>query len=254
MANTSNVQAWYENDAFWSTMAPLMFSPRRLEGTPAEVDQIIALLNIQPGARVLDLACGPGRHSLEFARRGYRVTGVDRTTLYLKQAREQAAREGLDVEFVQCDMREFVRAGAFDAAINMFSAFGYFDDPADDRRVAQNVCEALGPGGAFLIQTMGKEVLARIFQERRWSEEDGVIWLEEGKILDNWARSETRWILFKDAERHEFRFTLRLYAATEMMALLQDCGFASTRIFGDLVGAPYDQDAKRLHAVARKAA
>ncbi len=254
MTDTMTPQEWYENDEFWATMAPLMFNARRLEGTPAEVDEIIALLNIQPGAQILDLACGPGRHSLEFARRGFRVTGVDRTTLYLKQAREQAAREGLDVEFVQTDMREFVRPNAFDAAINMFSAFGYFDDPADDRRVARNVCQSLDAGGAFLIQTMGKEVLAHIFQDRRWSEEDGMIWLEEGKVLDNWARSETRWILFKGAERHEFRFTLRLYAATEMIALLKDCGFASTHIFGDLAGAPYDQNAKRLHAVAHKTA
>jgi len=58
---------------------------------------------------VLELACGPGRHALEFARRGYRVTGVDRTARYLETAREKAGEEGLDVEWVEADMRTLRR-------------------------------------------------------------------------------------------------------------------------------------------------
>src|SRR5262249_22680408 len=100
---------WYEDDTFWDTFRDYMFSPARLEQTRAEVDQLVALLKLGSRARVLDLCCGIGRHSLEFARRGFRVTGVDRTAGYLEQARGGATRENLSIEFVHSDMRTFVR-------------------------------------------------------------------------------------------------------------------------------------------------
>ena len=83
--------AWHEQDQFWE-MVPL-FGPDRLEMAPEEVEGVISLLGIEPGASVLDLCCGVGRHSLELARRGYRVTGVDRTASYLQTASEKAAAE-----------------------------------------------------------------------------------------------------------------------------------------------------------------
>ncbi len=137
---------WYDDDSFWETFQGYMFDSRRLELTGAEVDRMIALLGLQSGAAVLDLCCGIGRHSMEFARRGFKVTGVDRTVPYLDQARASAAKENLEIEFVQSDMREFSRPAAFDGAINFFTAFGYFDDPADDARVARNLCDSIETG------------------------------------------------------------------------------------------------------------
>ena len=117
---------------------------------------------------MLDLCCGPGRHSLEFARRGFRVTGVDRTAHYLTTARAAATREGLTVEFVQEDMRHFHRPAAFDLALNLFSSFGYFEDVANDLRVLQHLHDSLKSGGQVLLEMAGKEPLARMFQPRTW--------------------------------------------------------------------------------------
>ena len=100
---------WHEDDVFWTTAESILFSQQRIENTPAQVDAIVSLLNLRQSDRVLDLACGVGRHSLELARRGYRVVGVDRTEQYLERARRTAAAEGIDVEFVLADMREFCR-------------------------------------------------------------------------------------------------------------------------------------------------
>ena len=77
------IQPWHEDDSFWETWGPLIFTPQRIADAIEEVTKIIKLLNIQPGSSVLDLGCGIGRHSLELARRGYQVTGVDRTRGYL---------------------------------------------------------------------------------------------------------------------------------------------------------------------------
>jgi SAM-dependent methyltransferase len=160
------VKSWHEQDVFWETVASILFSQRRWSDAPAEVEKVVSLLGIGPGTHILDLCRGVGRHSLELARRGFHVTGVDRTRLYLDRASKQAEAEALKVEFVQDDMRTFCRPDAFDAVINLFTSFSYFEDPEEDRQVLLNVYRSLKPGGVFLLEMLGKEILARIFRER----------------------------------------------------------------------------------------
>jgi len=243
---------WHEDDTFWETWGPVMFSQQRLADSPAEVEKIVSLLGLRPGARVLDLCCGVGRHSLELARRGFRVTGVDRTQRYLEQASGQADKEGLKVEFVRDDMRTFCRPDAFDAVINMFTSFSYFEDPEEDRQVVVNVYRSLKSGGAFILETIGKEVLARIFLESDWHEENGILVLQERKVSKNWGWMENRWIMLKDNKRTEFKVTHRLYSATELAAVLAGCGFAQVDVYGDLSGSAYDHTARRMILVGRR--
>jgi SAM-dependent methyltransferase len=246
------VSVWHEQDDFWETMAPKIFTRLHWEAAPIEVDNILAVLNLPESARVLDLCCGPGRHSLELARRGFQVTGVDRTVLYLDRAREQAAVEELHVEFVQDDMRTFRRPGAYDAVLNMYSSFGYFASPDEDRQVLKNIHASLKDGGRLLMDMMGKEVLATIFQERDWHENDGVLFLEERKISGDWNYIQNRWIMIDGDARAEFEFPLRIYSGTELSRLLAKCGFRSVQLYGDLPPKPYDQNANRLVALAVK--
>ena len=243
---------WHEDDAFWETWGPILFNRQRLANAVPQVEGVISLTGIKPGAHILDLGCGVGRHSLELTRRGFQVTGVDRTYKYLEQASEQASKEGLKVEFIREDMRTFSRPDAFDAAISLFTSFGYFEDPEEDRQVVANVYNSLKSDGIFLVDVHGKETLARIFREKDWREENGVLILEERKVTKNWSWMENRWIMLKDNKRAEFKVTHRLYAATELIALLTDCGFAQVNVYGDLEGAPYDQNAKRMVVVGRK--
>jgi SAM-dependent methyltransferase len=243
---------WHEQDDFWETVP--LFDEQSLERAPAEVDAVLSLLDLEPGAAVLDLCCGVGRHSLELARRGYRVTGVDRTAAFLETSRRQAAAEGLDVEWIQADMREFVRAGAFAAAVNLFTSFGYFEDPAQDLRVAENLVQSLLPGGRLVMEIMGKEILARIFRPRDWRElPDGSLFLEERSVCQDWTWIQSRWILVKDGKRKEYPLSHRLYDGAGLRTLLIQAGFESVALYGDLAGSPYDTEARRLVAVARKA-
>jgi len=248
----TEVKSWHEDDVFWEMWGPVMFSQQRWADTPIEVEGIISLLGIKPGACVLDLCCGVGRHSLELARRGFQVTGVDRTEHYLQQASAQAEKEGLKIEFVQEDMRTFCRLDNFDAVISMFTSFSYFEDPEEDRQVVLNVYHSLKPGGVFLLEMMGKEVLARIFRESDWHEHDGMLTLQERKVTRNWGWMENRWIMIKGEKRSEFKVTHRLYAATELISLLTGCGFAQADAYGDLSGSAYDLTARRLVVVGVK--
>ena len=243
---------WYEQDEFWKVTEEWMFSESHWERAPREVENAVALLGLEPGVAVLDLGCGPGRHSLELARRGFKVTGVDRTASHLDRARARAQEEGLNIEFVLEDMRAFCRPGGFDGAINLFTSFGYFTDPEEDRKVVANLYQSLKPGGVLVLDTMGKEVLARIFQERGWQERDGAFWLQERSVSQGWGWMNNRWIFIKDGERREFYVGHRLFSATELMALFRKGGFASTEVYGNLEGAPYDHEARRLVMVARK--
>lgn len=248
---------WFDRDDFWAEFAPILFGSERWEAVPEGANHILGCLGIAPGATILDLCCGPGRYSLEFARRGFRVTGVDRTVAYLDEARRRAAAEGLTIELIREDMRTFVYPGAFDAAVNLFTSFGYFEDPADDLRVALNLYETLRPGGKVFMEMMGREILAARFRERDWDwvdREKGVYFLEERKLRSGWDWIETTWTLVRGAEAVTRTFSHRLYAGSELAALLLRAGFESVELFGSLDGAPYDQNAKRLVVVGTKTA
>ncbi len=242
--------AWHEKNAFWHSMAPKLFSRVILEKAASDVDRLIELTGVSPPCKVLDLCCGPGRHAVELARRGYRVTGVDRTKEYL----DKAAEDFPDIEFIEADMRDFRRTDAFSLVLNLYTSFGYFEDPADDRKVVENVYESLVPGGKFIMELMGKEVLARIFRKRDWYEERGIIYLEERRVLEDWKWVEARWLKLDGEKMEEYTISHRLYSALELKELLTELGFGEVEIYGSLAGISYDQNAERLVAVARKPA
>ncbi len=245
-------KTWYQDESFWKTFAPTMFNQERLDAAAEEVDHIVKLLALEKDAKILDLCCGVGRHSLELARRCYQVVGVDLTLEYLEKARRQAESEGLNIQFIRSDMRRFCQIESFDAVINMFTAFGYFEIEADNKRVLANIYCSLRKGGTLVLDTIGKEILARIFQERDWYEAGGGIFLRECKAQQNWSWIDSRWMMLENGKIQEFRFGHRIYSAVEIAGLLKECGFGSVSIYGDLEGADYDHNAKRLVAVARK--
>jgi len=251
-AGGTKMSDWFDDDAFWETFESYMFTPERIEAARVEVDAMIRLLGIQSGAKLLDLCCGAGRHSLEFARRGFDVTGVDRTRAFLDKARGIAATEGLSIAFVQADMREFTRPDAFDAAINFFTAFGYFDDPADDLKVARNLRTSLKPGGRLILDVNGKETLAAKFRARDWSRRGDAIMLEERRLLDGWKRIESKWTWIRGDQRRESTLRLRLYSGAELENMLLEAGFAKVELYGRLKGTAYDQTAERLIAIATR--
>lgn len=241
---------WFEDEAFWTAYAPIMFDEARWAEVPLVVDEIELLARPAPGAAVLDACCGPGRHSIEFASRGYKVTGIDITEAYLEAARESAY--GLaSARFIHADVREFEMPGAFDLAINLYTSFGYFADPAEDLAALRRLREALKEGGALVLETTGKETAARDFTEGESFERGGWEVRTEFTVVGAWEGLRNRWMLSRGDEKVDRAFVLRLYSGTELRAALLDAGFAEVRIYGGLDGSPYDQAAKGLVALAR---
>lgn len=243
---------WHDDDDFWLSMAPFMFSEASWEAASLQVEQLLSLLQLAPESKVLDCPCGLGRHSLALVRRGFLVTGVDRTAAYLDEARRRAQDDNLVAELILDDMRHFNRPETYDAALSLFTSFGYFEDPGENDMVLLNYYQSLKPGGVLLMEMSGKEIIARIYQRRDWRENEGAYLLEERNVTANWSRMESRWILCKDGEVIERPFSHWLYSAAELGQLLTNAGFGQIEFYGDLDGAPYDHEAKRLIAVAHK--
>ncbi|MHB8508681.1 MAG: class I SAM-dependent methyltransferase [Candidatus Dormibacteria bacterium] len=245
---------WHDDDLFWESFGPAMFNPARIERAAGEAEDALSLLRVSPGDHLLDVCCGAGRHAVEFARRGFSVTGVDRTRVYLDQAGDRARAEGVEVELVEADVRGFRRPGAFHGAVCLYTSFGFFADREDDMQLLRNVRASLRPGGCFVLEMMGKEVLADLFQARTWHETEEGVLLEEAEVVPPWEAVRTRWIFLPTAGgRHQGTFQLRLYSAVELRAAMLDSGFESVEFYGDLGGSPYDNEAEKLVAVAEVA-
>jgi SAM-dependent methyltransferase len=245
---------WFEDDGFWRDFYPYIFSAARFAAAPEEVSSTIALAQCA-GGTVLDLCCGPGRHSVEFARRGFHVTGVDRSPFLLERAREHTAESGVSIELVQEDMRNFVRPASFDLACCLFTSFGYFEDEQDNLRVLRNLYLSLKESGVLVVEVLGKERLARVWKDTMCTElEDGSLMFQRPQIRDDWTRIRSEWTLVKDGRARSFTFEHTVYSGRELKDGLLSCGFKHVQLFGDQQGSPYGLDAQRLIAVARKSA
>ena len=243
---------WFEDESFWRELYPYMFTEERWAAAPREVDQILALTGFE-GRAILDVACGPGRHSVELAKRGYELTGVDRTAFLIEIGKDRARQAGVLVDWVQSDMREFVRPNSFDLALSMFTSLGYFETNEEERRVLRNIRESLRPGGTLLVEMAAKERLAEIWlPANRHNFPDGAVLFESREVYDDWSRIRQEWMLVKDGRARTFPFTHSIFSGRELKMELLACGFGEVRLFGDLLGSPFGMGALRLVALAKR--
>ncbi|TXT50480.1 MAG: type 11 methyltransferase [Spirochaetes bacterium] len=243
---------WFEDEEFWTTYAPLMFDETTWGEVPQVVDGIEKLTRLRRGASVLDLCCGVGRHAIEFAARAYKVTGIDITAAYLEAARESAMAASLDIEYLRQDARSFSRPGGFDLCVNLFTSFGYFETRDEDLALLALCARNLIPGGHLVLETLGKEVVARDFVASEEFDRAGWRVRTEYTIVGAWEAEINRWILERQGCRVDRSFQLRLYSGFEMKEAILGAGFSAVSIFGSLDGRPYDEKAETLVAVARR--
>jgi len=268
--------AWYEeafDDSYLYTYDSLL-SP---EFTREQVDALERLLQLSPPADILDMPCGHGRHAVELALRGYRVTGVDLSARMLEVARERAqaagvavagpspgegsgaepeaaAGEGGGVELVRADMRRFCRPGCFDVAINLFSSFGYLESEQEDRRVLEVFYECLRPGGRLVVEMAHKYWLIRQGRELLWVETPSGFTMERLRFDVFSDRLETeRVVVGPRGQVFRRRTSVRQYSLVELAGMAEAVGFELAGAYGSLDGEePLRLDSRRLVAVFRK--
>ncbi len=225
------------------------------ERTIPQCDFVVSALDLQPGARILDLCCGQGRHSVELARRGFKVTGFDLSEYLLGMARERAKVAGVEVEFVRGDMREIPWDSEFDAVVNLFTSFGYLESDEEDESVIRSIRRSLRPGGQVLVDQPNREQTTPWLGDGRkeWWEGDGYTVLEE----HNWdvLRSRitmTRTIIAPDRTRRQTGFVLRLYSHSEWMGMFHRTGLEWVRSYGGYDASDFRHDSRALTIIARR--
>jgi SAM-dependent methyltransferase len=215
------------------------------------IDTLVDHGHLTPGAAVLDLGCGAGRHARYLASKGFDVTGLDLSAESLRTAR---LSEGPALRFVQQDMRAPFGVRAFDHVVNLFTSFGYFEEIGDHLTVVQNIAGALRPGGSVVIDYLNTRVAERRLVPYEESTRDGVTyritrWTDAGHIFKRIAIDDGRGAPVEFVERvaklglEDFRF---------MFAL---SGLSMAETYGDYTLAPFDvETSPRLIVLAARQA
>jgi SAM-dependent methyltransferase len=229
-----------------------MFPEKRIADAQEQIAKALALTK-PAGKSVLDLCCGPGRCSIALAKRGFSVTGVDKTKYLLDKARAQARAARVKIEWVQKDMWDFVRPDSFALVLSIFTSFGYFDDRREDVIVLENMFTSLQPGGACLIEVLGKERLAKVLQPTSSSLlPDGTVVVERHEIFDDWTRVRNEWLVIRKGLVKSFKFHHAVYSGLELRDRMERAGFVDVTLHGNLDGDEYGPNAERLIAIGRK--
>ncbi|GIH80136.1 SAM-dependent methyltransferase [Planobispora longispora] len=247
-----SLSAWYADfftelpNAFWRAAVPEA-------ATAAEVAFITRLAGLRPGSRVLDVACGSGRHALGLARLGHRVTGLDVSAEAIAYARDVAVREGLDVDLRVGDMREPPADVRAEAAICMGNAFGYLEH-AGTQAFLSDLAGIVVPGGALVLDYafVAESLLPNLALEEPPMTFGGV----EAVSVNEYDVVNSRWLTSftfrRGAQEHRGTSVQHVYTAAEVVRLVTEAGFTGAELYGDADGAPFRFGSPRLLLVARR--
>jgi SAM-dependent methyltransferase len=223
-------------DWYRSGFPPITAAMPWADRTEAEVDRAIMMLRPEGGERVLDLACGIGRHSLELRRRGFEVVGVDISPDLLEMAEGEAEAQSLDVSFVQADLRELEMRDEFDLVLSLNDgAVGYFETDEENHRTFEVIAQVLREGGGHLMQLPNVLHAEKNLPKKSWIVGESTL-----ELSDHHWNAEDRYIegstvpirLGEVFERYEeIPFRQRLYTAEELAEIYDSVGMRLANTF-----------------------
>ena len=220
--------------------------------TEQEADFLEQQLRLTPGALVLDVPCGAGRHSCALAARGYQLTGVDLSSTCLREARDLAAKKGVSLTWEHRDMSDLPWNQSFDAAFAMGNSFGYSDDDHAARFLG-SVANALKPGGRFVLDYPAvAEALLPTYQERLWLPIGDTLFLREGRYNHLAGRIEMDYILVHDGKVEKKPWTQRVYTYLQICELLTAAGFVDPQGYASPTLEPFKLGSRGLLLVATR--
>ncbi|MFT7836877.1 class I SAM-dependent methyltransferase [Saccharothrix sp. BKS2] len=248
--SASPSSTWYVDfftelpNEFWRRAVPP-------EVTVEEIDFVEERLGLAPGSLVLDVPCGSGRHSLELARRGHRVTGVDLSAEAIGHARRAAV--GLDVEFVHADMRDVPRDSGFDAVVCLGNSFGYLE-PDGLREFAAALGGAVRPGGGLVVDfaSAAESILPGYRAEPRTMRTGDITTVATSEYDVAGSRVLSRYRFSRGDEQLDVTAIHHVYTVAQIIDLLAGNGFTDIGLFDGPGGEPYGIGSGRLLLTARR--
>ena len=220
------------------------------EQTCAEVEFLARTLGPRP--RLLDAPCGNGRHSVELARRGRRVTGIDISGEFIKEAKLSAAASSVHAEFLLANMRDLNWIAEFDGAFCFGNSFGYLDHDGMDAFVA-GVSRALKPGGRFVIETgMAAESILPGLKEREWYQIEDIVFAIQNRYLAEISCLETAAVFIRNGQTETRTWWHWVYTVAEIRRMLERAGLELLNFYSALDQQPFKLGDQRLFLVAQK--
>ncbi len=227
-----------------------LFTPER---DRSEVGRLLEILALPSGSRILDVPCGQGRHAHLLAEAGMDVDGLDYSEDLLAVARERGTASTL--RYTRGDMRKLPArwTGRFDGVVNLFTSFGFFRDPADDRRVIAEFARVLADDGVLVWHGGSRDgIMARFLGRDWWTTEDGTMIAHERSFdpLSGLMTVRSTWRGPTHAGEREHR--IRLYSADRLAQLLADAGLIVVDAFDGWHDRPLSRRSTEMVLVARK--
>lgn len=214
--------------------------------TKQEADFIQQRLRVSPPAKLLDVPCGDGRHSLALAARGYQMTGVDLSPEFLAAARAAAAERSANVQWEQREMRDLPWKAQFDGAFSFGNSFGYLDDEGN-AAFLESVAAALKPGARFLMDVSYiSEVILPSLQERGWYQIGDILTLSDRRYDPVTGRLHVEYTWIRDGRTEKKAMSARIYSYREVARLFESAGLTEVEGVGSLTGETFKLGSKRL--------
>lgn len=237
---------WYKS-WFNSPFYQVLYHNRDARDARLLIDNLVEKLTLHPDSRILDLACGRGRHAIYFNMKGYDVTGLDMSKASILEASQHINSK---LRFLVGDMRHIPFKAQFDYVLNLFTSFGYFEDHDDHLNTLLSVKQALVPGGYFILDFFNAHKLLKNLVEEEVKEVNGVRFQITRGIVDNRVRKQ---IAFEhDGSDYYFEESVQVFKLEDFEKLFAEAGFEIINRFGDYYLNPYDkEESDRIIILAR---
>jgi len=243
---------WYKDDLLWEKFYDCMFNQDSFKLAESQSQSLLSLIK-QPINSILDVGCGPGRHCLALTKLGYNVTGIDSSKFLLHKALKISKKLNLNCHFELADMLDYQIKKPQDLIINMFNSFGYFESQENNQAFINRCYNNLSDTGTFVIDTVGKETLARQIEPVHLTEYDnGDIRIERPLLIDNMQIFSNEWLLIQGDQVFRRSYQHYVYTPVELSQMCFKAGFKNIEIYGSLNGDEYDLESDRLVIVAEK--
>ncbi len=240
-------KSWFE-EWFDSPYYHLLYANRSESEAESFITGIAKYLQMPAGSKVLDVACGKGRHSKTLAKLGFTVCGIDLSHNSIEEAKQSANEQ---LHFAVWDMRKVYQRNTFDYVFNLFSSFGYFDTPEEDEAAIKAMHDALKPGGTLMLDYLNTEYAVRNMKAREIIQRGATQFHISKRVEKGFIKKRIEFLV--DGANNEFEEQLKVINRTRFRAMLENAGFTIREILGDYELHPFQSaTSPRLILIAQR--
>jgi SAM-dependent methyltransferase len=239
-------KTWFESDEYLQ-----LYRHRNFKDAQLLSNLILAHISSTGKKRALDLACGNARHALFLADAGFHTVGIDLSNKLLSKASENIAASRNNIHLVRADIRMLPFKKSFDIITNLFTSFGYFQQDDENFLIFDNAGKLLSRNGLFIFDYFNTTYLKEHLVPLSLQDTDTGSVTQKRSITK--GRVEKIIEIRSNGKVREFRESVKLYTADELIANLKEAGLSPWKIFGDYNGAPFDEhNSNRFVALCKK--